>query len=63
MDMTSSPTGKTCFVLAEVYESVAGVTDHYQQAQSWKEFPAFAAWLGQCQVNIVSAAPIAHSLW
>ena len=63
MDLTSAPTGKTCFVLAEVYESVAGVADHYAKAQTWAEFPAFGNWLGKCQVSIVSAAPIEHSLW
>jgi hypothetical protein len=64
MDMASAPTGNTCFVLAEVYESLAGVKDHYQQAAaSWKEFAAFGEWLGRCQVKIVSAAAIFNSLW
>ena len=33
MDLSSAPTGNTCYVLSEVYETEAGVADHYQQAQ------------------------------
>ncbi len=64
MDLTSAPSGRTCFVLAEVYESLAGVKDHYQQAASgWKEFKAFGDWLGRCDVKIASGATIVNSLW
>lgn len=64
MDITSAPTGRTNFVLMEIYESEAGVADHYAQAMgNWSEFPNFGAWLGKCEVNIVSSAPIVQSLW
>ncbi len=64
MDPNSSPTGNTNFILAEVYESMAGVEDHFKQAQeSWGDFPAFVNWLGDCKSIVVPAAVIEHSLW
>lgn len=64
MDQNSGTTGNTCFVLEEVYESDAGVTDHFQQAQTnWEEFPALVEWLGKCRMVGVPAARINHSLW
>ena len=64
MDLSSAPTGNTCYVLSEVYETEGGVIDHYQQANdTWQDFPALSAWLEKCQVTMVSAAPIFTSLW
>lgn len=64
LDPDSAPTGNTCFVLSEVYESEAGVADHFQQAQeSWEDFPALLEWMGNCRVSGFPAAPIVHSLW
>lgn len=64
MDSSSSPTGSTCFVLAEVYESEAGVQDHFQQAaESWEDFGALGAWLGKCQIVGTPSAKIINSLW
>ena len=64
MDPNSAPTGNTNFVLTEVYESMAGVEDHFNQAQeSWDNFPAFVNWLGACKSSVVPAAVIEHSLW
>ena len=64
MDPGSPPTGNTCFILSEVYESEAGVADHFQQAMtSWKDFPALVEWVGKCKVTAVPAATIIHSLW
>jgi hypothetical protein len=41
MDQNSAPTGTTVFVLSEIYQSVAGVTDHVAQAASGlQDFPA-----------------------
>lgn len=63
-DPDSEPTGNTCFVLTEVYETDAGVADHFEQAMtSWEDFPALAAWLEKCSVSGVPAAPIVNSLW
>jgi hypothetical protein len=64
MDPESPPTGNTCFILSEVYESPAGVADHFQQAmKSWEDFPALRAWFEKCKVTAVPAAPIFNSLW
>src|SRR6266403_4382120 len=41
MDLNSAPTGNTCFVLTEIYDSKAGVIDHFEQTnQNWEDFPA-----------------------
>ena len=63
MDPASAPTGNTCFVLTEVYETPAGVTDHFKQTENWKEFPALGKWLEKCKVTAVPAAGIFNSLW
>lgn len=64
LDQNSAPTGNTVFVLNEIYETNAGVTDHFSQAaSSWKDFPALVQWLGKCKVSGVPAAPIINSLW
>jgi len=63
-DLNSKPTGNTCFVLTEVYETAAGVADHFQQAQgSWQEFPALLKWMEKCKVTGVPASSIVQSLW
>ena len=33
MDPNSDPTDNTCFVLSEIYESKAGVVDHFKQGR------------------------------
>jgi hypothetical protein len=64
MDPSSAPTGNTCFILSEIYESEDGVADHFQQAMAnWKDFPTLVAWLGKCKITGVPAAPIVNSLW
>lgn len=64
MDPNSPPTGNTCFVLSEIYETAAGVEDHFKQAmESWKDFPALGKWIEKCKLTAVPAAPIFNSLW
>jgi hypothetical protein len=63
-DSTSAPTGNTCFLLIEVYESPEGVADHFKQTgENWKDFPALGTWLEKCKVTGVPAAGIFNSLW
>ena len=63
-DVNSAPTGNTCFVLTEIYETNDGVLDHFEQAgKSWQEFTALGKWMEKCNVTFVSAAPIVNSLW
>ncbi len=64
LDPNSGTTGNTCFILNEIYETEAGVADHFAQAQaSWKDFPAFVEWMGKCKATVVPSAPIFNSLW
>ncbi len=64
LDASSAPTGNTCFVLHEIYETESGVADHFQQAtESWKEFPALASWLEKVKISGVASSKIINSLW
>ena len=63
MDLNSA-TDNTCFVLSEIYESKAGVLDHFKQAdENWGDHHAFREWLEKCKVTFVPAASIFNSLW
>ena len=64
MDPSSAPTGNTCFILSEIYETEAGVADHMQQAEStWQDFPDVVKWMEKCKVTGAPAAQIINSLW
>lgn len=64
LDPTSAPTGNTRYVLNEIYESAAGIEDHWQQAQkSWRDFPAMVAILSACNTQTLHGGVIAQSLW
>lgn len=64
MDPNSGPTGRTQFVISEVYESPAGLQDHWEQAgQSWEDFGALQELMGKSSFLLVNGAKIVHSLW
>ena len=64
LDPASESTGNTCFVLAEVYETPAGLADHWKQgAESWDDFGAFVEWAGNASVAVLHGSPVVHSLW
>lgn len=64
LDPKSAPTGNTCFILSEIYETDAGVADHFQMSESsWQDFPALVKWMEKCTVTGLPAAPIINSLW
>ncbi len=64
LDPSSAPTGNTCFILSEIYETDAGVAEHFQQsASSWQDYPALLKWMERCTVTGLPAAPIINSLW
>jgi hypothetical protein len=45
LDPNSEPTGNTMFVLNEIYESPAGVANHWKLAiETWPDLPAFMDW-------------------
>ena len=64
LDPSSKPTGNTCFVLTEVYETPAGLEDHWKQgASNWKDFGAFMKWANAVKVAVLHGSPVIHSLW
>jgi hypothetical protein len=64
VDANSAPTGNTCFILSEIYETDAGVADHFQMSQSsWQDFPALLKWAEKCKVTGLPVVPIINSLW
>ncbi len=63
MDPSSGPTGNTTFVLTEVYESEAGVEDHWRQAADWKDITAIMEWASKCKVTTLHGSPVVQSLW
>jgi hypothetical protein len=64
LDPTSAPTGNTRYVLNEIYESPAGIEDHWQQAQeSWSDFSALVAVIGASNPQTMHGGVISQSLW
>lgn len=64
LDPSSEPTGNTCFVLMEVYESPAGLADHWKQgAESWADFQAFMEWASGLEAKVLHGSEVIHSLW
>lgn len=64
LDPASEPTGNTIYVLAETYESQAGIANHFELASTtWEEFPDFVKLMEDCQTTAVPAAVIFRSLW
>jgi len=64
VDPTSEPTGDTIFVLSEVYESPAGVAEHWRQAaESWQDLPASMAWSGRVKVGTLHSGTVLHGRW
>jgi hypothetical protein len=63
IDSNSAPTGNTLFILNEIYETNAGVVEHFELTQSWQDFPAILKWLEKCKVTGLPAASIINSLW
>ncbi len=55
--------GAKGFVLSEIYETGAGVLDHFKQGgENWEDVQPFVNWLGN-KVTLVPAASIFNSLW
>ena len=63
LDPSSAPTGNTSYVLDEVYESQAGLDEHWRTSSDWSEMGALVAWAGKCKVTTVHGSPVIHSLW
>jgi hypothetical protein len=64
MNLNSAPTGNTCFVLIEIYETKAGAADHFKQTnESWVDLSAMRKWMEKCKVTFTFPASISNSLW
>jgi len=64
LDPSSEPTANTCFALSEVYETPAGLADHWKRgAESWEDFNAFVGWASNANVTALHGAPVVYSLW
>ncbi len=64
LDPSSEPTDNTCFVLTEVYESPAGLADHWKQgSEDWRDFGAFIAWASSVNGAVLHGSPVIYSLW
>jgi hypothetical protein len=64
VDPNSEPTGNTIFVLSEVYETPAGVAEHWRQAiESWQDLPSFMEWSGKVKVGTLHSGTVVQGLW
>ena len=62
--INSAPTGNTCFVLSEIYETRAGVLDHFEQGfGNWGDVQAMVKWMEKCKVTLATGTSIFNSLW
>lgn len=64
LDPTSAPTGNVMFVLDELYETQAGLDDHWKQAaESWEDLGAIVEWAGKCKVVTSHGGKVIQGLW
>lgn len=64
LDPGSNSTGNTRYVLDEIYESPAGIEDHWSQAQeSWGDFGALVDVIQGCDPRMLHRGDIVASLW
>ena len=64
LDPTSDPTGRTTFVLDEVYESPAGIGRHWQDTtDNWADLSAVLAWSAKATVATLHNGSVVHALW
>jgi hypothetical protein len=64
MDPSSAPTGNTTFVLSEVYESPAGVGQHWKQAvETWQDLSAILDWSSKGTVATLHSGTVVQGLW
>jgi hypothetical protein len=64
VDPNSEPTGNTIFVLSEIYETAAGVPEHWRLAsQDWQDLPAFMDWSAKTTVSTLHDGTVVQALW
>jgi hypothetical protein len=64
LDPSSNSTGNTRYVLSEVYDSPAGIENHWRVSQeSWSDFGAMVEMVGSCNPQTLHSGAIVQSLW
>lgn len=64
LDPSSKSTGNTRYVLSEVYDSPAGIENHWRVSQkSWSDFAAMVEMVGSCNPQTLHSGVIVQSLW
>ena len=64
LDPSSKATGNTRYVLNEIYESPAGIAEHWGESQrSFSDFAAMVEMIGSCNPQTLHAGSVAQSLW
>ena len=64
LDPGSEATGNTRYVLNEIYETPAGIDNHWQEsAKSWGDFGAMVELLSSCDTQTLHSGEIVESLW
>ena len=64
LDPTSAPTGNTMFVLDEMYETQAGLDNHWREgAATWEDLGALAEWSNNCNVITAHNGVAVQGLW
>ncbi len=61
---SSEPTGNTMFVLDEMYETQAGLDNHWKLAAAgWKDHGALWEWASKCKVITAHNGKAVQALW
>jgi hypothetical protein len=55
--------GNVIFIMTEVYETVAGIDDHIEQAQGDSHHDLLLKWWEKCTVTMIRDATVINSLW
>ena len=64
LDPSSNSTGNTRYVLSEVYDSPAGIENHWRVTQeSWSDFGAMVELVGSSNPQTLHSGAIVQSLW
>ena len=60
----SEPTGNTMFVLDEMYETQAGLDEHWRMAaEEWEDMPALVEWSAKCKAVTAHNGVAIQGLW
>jgi hypothetical protein len=64
MDPNSESTGRTVFLIDEVYESPAGIARHWQDTtENWPDMSSVAAWSAKATIATLHNGTVVQALW